>query len=115
MLHRVDLRLFEIMLQDILQLKYRPNLRLSRSIKLDGDICYGLYEGEYIGRGKYIHTIRLNKSQILDNVALFATLAHEYVHAWQMENDYEVDHEDSYIKWCAVFHVDYGVDITNMI
>lgn len=115
MIHQMDLRLFECILMNELKLKFKPNVRLSRSIKLDGDVCFGLYEGDYVGRGKYVHTIRINKSEVKNAIMFFSTLAHEYVHAWQMENERDVDHEKEFLKWCAVFAVDYGVDINNMV
>lgn len=115
MLHRVELRLFECILMQELRLKCKPNVRLSRSVKFDGDPCFGLYEGEYMGRGKYVHTIRINKSAVTDSLSFFATLAHEYVHAWQMENEHDVDHGKNFDAWCKQFAKDYCIDINNMV
>ena len=116
MIKSADLRLFQIMLQEIFQLKSRINFRKNRVIRLDGDSCFALYEGYKINNKKFSHTIRLATSEILTNLDLFATMAHEYVHAWQMENDKEVDHdkESGFDTWRDYFLTWYNVDIVSM-
>lgn len=114
MIRSADVRLFQVMLQDIFELKSRVNFRKNRVIRMDGDSCFALYEGHKITNKKFFHIIRLATSEILDNLDLFATMAHEYVHAWQMENDKELDHEKEFETWREYFKTWYNVDIVSM-
>ena len=116
MIKLVDIRLFENILQDIFKLKSRPHIRVSQEIKFDGDSCYGLYTGEPYNK-RFLHKIRVSRAEINNNEQLFATMAHEYVHAWQMENNKEVDHEiDSKFEyWVNYFNIRFNINIIGMI
>lgn len=116
MIKSADMRLFQLMLQDIFKLNNRVNFRKTKVIRLDGDSCFALYEGYKLNGKKAVHTIRLATSEILDNLDLFATMAHEYVHAWQLENDRELDHDtdSGFTMWRNYFNTNYGVDIVSM-
>lgn len=114
MIKSADLRLFQRILQDEFGLKNRVNFRKNRVIRLDGDSCFALYEGYKLSPKKSVHTIRLATSEILDSLDLFATMAHEYVHAWQLENDRELDHEKEFETWRNYFLTCYNVDIVSM-
>lgn len=114
MIRSVDVRLFQLMLQDIFKLKSHVNFRKNRVIRMDGASCFAVYEGYRINAKKHFHIIRLATSEIKDQIDLFATMAHEYVHAWQMENDKELDHEKEFEIWRKHFLTCYNVDIVSM-
>lgn len=109
MLHKMDIAFFECVLMDIFQLASKPVTRTKKFIKFQGEVCSGLYLGEPLGRGKYSHDITISREINTNSEEVFATMAHEYVHAFQMENDYPVDHledfdlwDDCFIKWFGV-------------
>jgi predicted metalloprotease with PDZ domain len=116
MITTATMRLFQLILQDELKLKSRVNFRKTKVIRYDGDSCFGDYRGESMGRGKFLHRVRFATSEIKNDVDLFATMAHEYVHAWQMENDRELDHDTAsgFTAWRNYFMTNYGIDIVSM-
>lgn len=69
--------------------------------------CWGMYEGEWV-KNKLKHRIEYNY-KTTDEI-IFATLAHEYVHAYQMEKDEELEHDNStFIFWEKYFWEYYGI------
>jgi hypothetical protein len=109
------LRLFQLMLQDEFKLKNRVNFAKTKVLRFDGDSCMGMYEGDKIS-GKIInHKIRFATSEIKTDLDLFSTLAHEYVHAWQMENDQELGHDKNsgFTQWRDYFNKSYAIDIVS--
>lgn len=114
MIRSADVRLFQLMLQDIFKLKSRVNFRKNRVIRMDGASCFAMYEGYKISAKKHFHIVRLATSEIKNQIDLFATMAHEYVHAWQMETDRELDHEKEFETWRKFFLTCYNVDIVSM-
>ena len=116
MIKSAQMRLFQVMLQDIFKLKSRVNFRKCKVIRYDGDSCFGDYWGESIGRGKFSHKIRIATSEIKSDFDLFATMAHEYVHAWQMEELLDLDHdkESGFETWRDYFLKHYQIDIVSM-
>lgn len=112
---QVDIALFCAILKGELPLQVAPTVRVSKQIKFEGDKCFGLYEGENFG--KFEHKIRVSRKECKGPVDLFATLAHEFIHAWQLENDYEVDHsrKAQFKAWKKFFSSAYGVDIVSMV
>jgi hypothetical protein len=116
MIKSVTMRLFQLILQNEFGLKNRVNFRKTKIIRYDGDSCFGDYWGESVGRNKFSHKVRIATSEIKSDMDLFATMAHEYVHAWQMENRLDLDHdqESGFEKWREHFLKYYQVDIVSM-
>jgi hypothetical protein len=109
------LRLFQLMLQDEFNLKNRVNFAKTKVLRFDGDSCMGMYEGDKISDKKINHKIRFATSEIKSDIDLFSTLAHEYVHAWQMENDQELLHDKNsgFTQWREYFNKNYAIDIVS--
>lgn len=116
MIKSATIRLFENILRDEFKLKSRIHINKCRVIRYDGDSCFGDYRGESIGRGKFMHKIRIATSEVKSDYDLFATLAHEYVHAWQMEKLLDLDHDSKsgFTKWKNYFKAYYQIDIESM-
>jgi hypothetical protein len=108
-------KLFQLMLQDEFNLKHRVNFAKCKVLRFDGDSCMGMYEGEKISEKKINHKIRFATSEIKSDLDLFTTLAHEYVHAWQMENDLDICHdsESGFTEWREYFKTFYDIDIVS--
>ncbi|MFZ9610925.1 MAG: hypothetical protein ACO294_09520 [Methylococcales bacterium] len=109
------IRLFELILQDEFKLKSRINLSKTKVLRFDGDSCMGMYEGYKISNKKFNHRIRFATSEVKTDEDLFSTLAHEYVHAWQLENDKELDHDtkSGFTAWRNYFMTNYNSDIVS--
>jgi hypothetical protein len=109
-------RLFQLMLQDEFKLKHRVNFAKTKVLRFDGDSCMGMYEGENISDKKINHKIRVATSEVKTDKDLFSTLAHEYVHAWQMEHGFDLDHDTAsgFTQWRNYFNAYYGIDIVSM-
>jgi len=109
------LRLFQLILQDEFKLKHRVNFAKTKVLRFDGDSCMGMYEGIKFSEKKTNHKIRLATSEIKSDLDLFSTLAHEYVHAWQMENDNDLGHDtkSGFTQWRNYFNQNYGLDIVS--
>jgi hypothetical protein len=110
------LRLFQLMLQDEFDLKNRVNFAKTKVLRFDGDSCMGMYEGDRISDKKVNHKIRFATSEIKSDLDLFSTLAHEYVHAWQMERDLDLSHdtESGFTQWRNYFNAYYDIDIVSL-
>ena len=99
-----NIEFFRLILQDEFNLKNyvwikpKRNIRWAKSIK-----CFGMYEGEHIRGDKYSHIIEFDKTMC--DYDIFRTLAHEFIHAWQMENNLELEHEEQkeYKEWADYF------------
>jgi hypothetical protein len=115
MIRSDNVRLFQLMLQDEFKLKSRVNFAKCKVLRFDGDSCMGMYEGDKISDKKYNHKIRFATSEIKSDIDLFTTLAHEYVHAWQMENDNDLGHDkkSGFTQWRDYFNKNYGVDLVS--
>jgi hypothetical protein len=109
------LRLFQLMLHDEFKLKHRVNFAKTKVLRFDGDSCMGMYEGIKFSDKKINHKIRLATSEIKSDSDLFSTLAHEYVHAWQIEHDLDLGHdtESGFAQWRKYFNESYGLDIVS--
>jgi len=83
-------------------LKHRVNFAKNKVIRFDGDPCMGMYEGTKFSEKKIAHKIRLSTSEIKSDRQLFCTLAHEYVHAWQMENNQDLGHDTKIFHRCII-------------
>lgn len=108
-------RLFQLILQDEFKLKSRVNFAKTRVLRFDGDSCMGMYEGETNGKNKWLHKIRVATSEVKTDEDLFSTLAHEYVHAWQMEHGLDLGHdtESGFTQWRDYFQKNYRLDIVS--
>ena len=116
MIRSDNIRLFQLILQNEFKLKSRVNLAKTKVLRFDGDSCMGMYEGEKINAKKHNHKIRFATSEIKSDEDLFSTLAHEYVHAWQMERDKDLGHDTKtgFTQWRNYFNAYYGIDIVSM-
>ena len=117
MIRAGELELFECMLQDIFKLKSKPQTRFSRQIKYQRDDCYGFYNGEPVSNNRFSHKIRISRKLIKTSEGLFSTLAHEYVHAWQVEKGLEVYHDKAckFDYWQNFFQVRFNIDIVGIL
>lgn len=111
-----QLELFELMLLDVFKLKQKPVTIFSREIKFDRAECYGLYSAVDTKSG-YFHKIRISRKLIKKPEQLFAVMAHEYVHAWQVENDKELLHNESskFEYWINYFNMRFETDIVGIV
>jgi hypothetical protein len=82
-----ELTFFCAILDDTIKLKRKPKVRQfkRKPLLLEGVVCEGLYHGTYNRNGKPMHRISICAGPTGEH--LFAVLAHEYMHAWQMENE----------------------------
>jgi len=102
---------YRMILGDIFQLKYIPHVVRKSRIIWPGKIpCWGMYYGEYVG--KRIHH-RIEYNYKTDDKTIFTTLAHEYVHAWQMENGLELEHSEQkqFREWEDYFKTHFDLDL----
>lgn len=102
---QIDIALFEAVLKDVFKLKSKPFISKVKSLKFDGDPCYGMYYGGTLPRGRFLHKIKVARDCTTDIYGLFGVIAHEYVHAWQHENDKDIDHsvKSGFVKWQKYF------------
>ena len=117
MIRAGELELFEHMLQDIFNLKCKPVTKFSRQIKYQRDECYGFYDGEPVSKNRFSHKIRISRKLIKTSEQLFSTMAHEYVHAWQLEKGLDVYHnkECKFDYWHNYFNVRFNIDIVGIL
>ena len=103
--------LFKTILGEVFRLKSPVLLVKRKKITWPGNIdCYGLYTGEELGNGKHKHKIEYY--YCTDSETIFTTLAHEYVHAWQMENNMELEHDNpAWIMWEKHFREWWGIEL----
>ena len=106
--YKTDLELFQRIAETEILIHRPVVLRVCDTVMLDGDYCVGLYEDldDY-------HLIKLSRAEIWTRAELFATIVHEYIHAWQSENDLPVDHDSDsqFPDWQKYILESYGVDI----
>lgn len=103
--------LFKLVLDDIFQLKYTPHIVRKSKIMWPGRIdCWGMYYGEIV-KNKIKHRIEYYYKTTPE--IIFATLAHEYVHAWQNENGLELEHDsqEEFRNWESYFLKHFGVNL----
>jgi len=108
-------KLFQLMLQDEFKLKHRIHFAKNKVLLYDGASCMGMYIGEKFSEKKILHKIRIATTEVKSDIDLFTTLAHEYVHAWQMENDLDIAHnaESRFTEWREYFKCYYDLDIVS--
>ena len=106
--YKTDLELFQRIAESEIGIRRPVVLQVCKTIQLDGDYCVGLYEDldDY-------HLIKLSRAEIWTPSELFATIVHEYIHAWQSENDLPVDHDadSQFPNWQQYILENYQVDI----
>lgn len=103
-----DIQLFQQIAESEIQICKPVVLQVCKSVELDGIFCIGLYEDldDY-------HLIKVSRSEIWTPLELFATIMHEYIHAWQNENDFPVNHSSAgrFPHWRKKFQRRYQIDI----
>lgn len=106
-----DIHLFQAIAEGETRICKPVVLRVCRSINLEGIYCIGLYEDldDY-------HLIKLSRSEIWTKPELLATIIHEYIHAWQSENDLPINHSRSgdFPYWRRRIKRAYNLDISNI-
>ena len=87
------------------------------NIILDGQECFGIYEGK-----NGFHTITIDATISKIPECLFAIMAHEFVHAWQNENNLKKNwaknmHNSKlgFTQWKKYFKHFYAVNIVTML
>lgn len=108
--------LFELVLLDVFKLKQKPVVVFSREIRFEQSECYGLYSAIDTKSG-YFHKIRISRKLIKKPEQLFAVMAHEYVHAWQVETDRELLHDipSKFEYWMNYFNLRFNTDIVGIL
>jgi hypothetical protein len=81
-----------------------PQLRVKKHAKIGKEKCFAFYE-------YWCDRVTMSTEMNPTSEEFFATLAHEFVHAWQFRNKKKINHGKHYIKWCAIFKMDYNVDL----
>ena len=76
MIKKTDISLFNSVLLQEFNLKTKPIIRVTNRVVFNSELCWGLYVGYTIKKRNY-HTIKINRTQLLDNLELFCVLAHE--------------------------------------
>lgn len=110
-----QIQLFKLVLQDIFKLKSKPLVVRRGRIMWPGKIdCWGMYSGEPTRKG-FKHKIEYFYKTVPETI--FSILAHEYVHAWQMENGLELEHSEQkeFRIWQRYFRRYYQIDIEGII
>lgn len=105
---QTDIALFQSIAETEIKI-YRPVvLQVCKTVTLEGAYCVGLYQDEYD-----YHLIKISRAEIWNPRELFATIVHEYVHAWQSENNRRLTHtlKSGFENWRGYFQLNYGVDI----
>jgi len=110
-----DVILFSDMIQDEFKLKYTPEIIIKKQITYFGCDVYGMYQGFFKTKG-FKHKIWLDEGMIENKLQLFATIAHEFVHAWQTENDLNLSHgaKNQFTDWNEYFQSTYSIDLIGM-
>lgn len=113
--YKENIRLFKLILKSEFNLKCQPTIRTRKRLTLDGDDCFGLYFGDDIN-GKFTHQILISKRENISEKTLFNTIAHEYVHCWQLENGYDTLHDKKtmFKAWQEFFIEFYQIDIVGL-
>jgi len=94
-----------------IKLKHRPKIKLPDQITLVGGKFYGIWNCETY-KGRFYHKISIALGMIESDELLFATVAHEYVHAWQYELGLSCDHDnESFLLWVEYFKLLYKVEL----
>jgi hypothetical protein len=103
-----DIELFQSIAESEIRLCKPVSLRVCKTVKLNSVYCVGLYEDEWD-----YHSIKISRAEIWNPVELFATIIHEYIHAWQSENDLPVNHSSAgrFPNWRKYFRRYYNIDI----
>lgn len=106
---KMDIELFQSIAETEIKIHRPVVLQVCKTVTLDGYYCVGLYED----REDY-HLIKVSRAEIWNPRELFATIVHEYVHAWQSENNRQLTHtrKSGFENWRGYFQLNYGVDIS---
>lgn len=115
MKYKRNIELFKLILQDEFCLKSEPKIVIKKLLELDGEHCFGLYYGDKIKK-RFRHKIKISKLENQSVITLFNTLAHEYIHCWQLENDFDCLHdtETMFEVWREYFINKYQIDVIGL-
>jgi predicted methyltransferase len=110
-------KFFDNLLMDIFNLKSPVKVVLVRAVKFDGDGCYAAYFGTKYSRKSFNHRVLISRKMIKDYEALFAAMAHEYIHAWQMEHNKRLTHSDGsgFKPWVRYFRNEWNLNVILMM
>ena len=113
---KTSLTLYNDVLQDLFKIESYLYVRTKQMSYWDRAYCFGLYT-QWVtpSNNKMKHEILIAKREIDNELALFATMAHEYCHAWQAENEILIDHGESFKVWNDYFRQEYNLDIQHMV
>ena len=113
--YKENIRLFKLILKSEFNLKRQPKIQLRRQLKLDGDYCFGLYYGDNIDN-RFSHNILISVEENKTLKTLFNTLAHEYIHCWQLENNFDTLHDTAtmFQVWREYFINKYQIDVIGL-
>lgn len=111
---KLDLQRYAKELQDIFELKLeikvlvRPLKNFQGFYELRLNVVY-----DEDDTPEYYHEIVVSPKCNFTNEDYKSTLAHEFVHAWQHENEIKVDHGPEFMKWVDYFKANYDLDISS--
>ena len=103
-----DIQLFQHIAESEIRVCKPVILQVCKTVKLDDTYCVGLYEDEWD-----FHSIKISRAEIWNPIELFATIVHEYVHAWQSENgeDSLAHNTVGFRKFHRYFKAHYDINI----
>lgn len=115
MKYKRNIELFKLILQDEFCLKSEPKIVIKKLLELDGEHCFGLYYGDKIKK-RFRHKIKISKLENQSVITLFNTMAHEYIHCWQMEKGLELLHceQQEFKIWHEYFFNKYNIDVIGL-
>jgi hypothetical protein len=110
-----NIELFKEILQAEFHLKSEPKILVKNRLKLDGELCFGLYYGDDIGK-RPKHKILISREENKTLKTLFNTVAHEYIHCWQLEKGLECNHceQTEFRLWREYFISKYQIDVIGL-
>ena len=97
------------------KLKSKPIIKVLKSVRMENCECYGIYTGVKFSYNTYEHEIKISKILNKTDICLFNTIAHEYVHCWQLENRLPLAHDKNsgFKMWRKYFKQFYKIDLTS--
>lgn len=83
----------------------------------DAKSYYGKYETELAVADtiEICHVITISTRYAISQEMVDSTMAHEMVHAKQVESGYEACHDEDYYAWETQIYTDFGIDIEERI
>ena len=96
------------------KLKSKPLIKVLKSVRMENCECYGIYTGTKFAYNIYEHEIKISKMLNKTDTLLLNTIAHEYVHCWQLENRLPLTHDkkSGFKLWRKYFLRKFKIDLT---